>query len=151
MDTEKLIAEAKKLFPAKDRPKKFILDFNDFESDEHEEVLQKFDEDSIGLGQLENLCLTPISDISWEGYKYYFPAFVRLAVNEINQQEYPEYTDGIFLIELNNIKRVKYFSDEQKLFVQKLLLEMLNSLSEKNRNIFEPDFLNVLKTWGWEK
>ena len=91
MDSRKLVEEAKKLFPANNRPGAFIRNPDHCcECAEHEETLREHDQDSIGIEQLGNAGWDPICFISPEGYKYYFPALVRLALNDSDNMDYIE-------------------------------------------------------------
>jgi len=154
VDSDKLIAEAKKLFPAEARPGVFIRDPDHCrECAEHEETLQSLDQDSIGMAQLGNAGWDPICFISPGGYKYYFPALVRLAINDNDKTEYID--QFLFNLSFDGLEneRFKSFSEEQRQFVRKLLLEMIESfsISEEEKTWLEPLFDQALQAWGGEK
>jgi len=150
MDSRKLVEEAKKLFPANNRPGAFIRNPDHCcECAEHEETLREHDQDSIGIEQLGNAGWDPICFISPEGYKYYFPALVRLALNDSDNMSYIEQFLFSLAYDGPNNERFKSFSEEQKQFVRKLLLEIIDSvsISEEGQRWLEPDFDQALKVW----
>ena len=154
VDSDKLIAEAKILFCGDARPSAFIRDTDHCcECAEHEATLQSHDQDSIGLEQLGNAAWDPICFISPAGYKYYFPALIRLAINDKDKTGYLDQ----FLLNLSfdglENERFKSFSEEQRQFVQNLLLEMIDgfAISEEERNWLEPLVDKALQVWGSEK
>lgn len=66
--------------------------------------------------------------MNWEGYLYYFPALVRIALESILYKD-------MFLMNLSNDK-IDQFNDLQKNSVEGLLLYMLSE-SENNENYDE--------------
>ncbi|MGV7220377.1 MAG: hypothetical protein ACQ9MH_02480 [Nitrospinales bacterium] len=153
MDAEKFIAEAKVLFPTNNRPKFFLPSQEHCrvcsECAEHEETLQAHNPESIGLEQLGNSGWDPICYIIAEGYKYYFSALVRLAINDIDKLEYIDlFLYGLVTNGADN-RRFSVFSEDQKKFVQNLLIELVDSIPESKikSSFLDEDFDRALEYW----
>lgn len=95
-----------------------------------------------------NAAWDPICFIGPEGYKYYVPALVRLAVNE-KFGYIDQFLFNLAYDEPDN-ERFKSFSEEQRQFVRKLLLELIDriSISEEDRHGVEPLFDQAMRVWG---
>ena len=75
-------------FAEADRPEHFTDHTHCEECAEHDETLRSFDRDSIGLEQLGNPGWDPMCFVNPEGFLYYLPAMVRLALSSRGQEGY---------------------------------------------------------------
>ena len=91
----------------------------------------------------------PICYITAEGYKYYFSALVRLAINDIDTLEYIDlFLYGLVTNGADNM-RFSIFSEDQKKFVQNLLIELVDSIPESKikSSFLDKDFDRALEYW----
>ncbi|MEW6079067.1 MAG: hypothetical protein AB1724_14745 [Thermodesulfobacteriota bacterium] len=117
MNEEKLLKEALRLFPDNLRPLHFTNYLHCEECKDHDDVLSAHTRESITYKELGNAVWDPIAFINEKGFKYYFPALVRLALYG-KDEEY--YIDQL-LFHLNENKNCNLFNKEESLFVINLL------------------------------
>ena len=122
-----LIKEANYIFKTQ-RPKYFTDYKHCEECNEHNITLSNSHIDLIRLKELGNDFWDPICFVNNEGYLYYFPAFVRLAVKSGEDNYY--ITQFLFHLKED---RIKQMTAEQK----KFLLKFLNYLMETKEELIE--------------
>lgn len=114
------------------RKPSIFINHNDYSCDNeltrYNDIFINHDRDSITIKELGNIGNNPICHMNWEGYLYYFPALVRIALESILYKD-------MFLMNLSNDK-IDQFNDLQKNSVEGLLLYMLSE-SENNENYDE--------------
>ena len=88
MNAVELIEQVREAFPDVECPPHFT-DFRHCEEcAEHDQTLQSFDPDSIGLDQLGNPGWDPMCFVSPDAFLYYFPALVRLTIHDDGDDSY---------------------------------------------------------------
>jgi hypothetical protein len=79
-----------------------------------------------------------------KGFKYYFPALVRLALEGTGDEYYIDQ----FLFHITQNSNCISFTDEQSLFVVKVLEHLLeNKAEEIERNLDADNLLNAIERW----
>ncbi len=87
-DVRELLGLVARTFADVPRPEHFTDHTHCEECADHDETLRSFDRDSIGLGQLGNRGWDPLCFVHPQGFLYYFPAMVRLALSSRGQEVY---------------------------------------------------------------
>jgi hypothetical protein len=114
---EDLIEEALLLFPDSYRPDNFTDQDHCEECRDHNETLLVNTREEITFNELGNPGWDPICFINEDGFKYYFPALVRLALTGYGE----EYYITQFLFHITENASCTGFSKEQSEFVVKVL------------------------------
>ncbi len=118
--------EAKRLFEI-DRPKHFTDYRHCYECEDFDKSLNAIDIDSASLNEFGHEFNDPLNFVTAEGFYYFFPALVKLAVETIE-------TDIYFHQLQNHLLEHKGFFEicgvEQKLFVNKLVSHCAMLLSD---------------------
>ena len=143
-----LLEEAYQLF-GNSPPEEFVDPGDCDECAAHNETLKSFSSKTIGYQQLGNPASDPLSYVNAEGFKYYFPAMVRLAISE-SEDEY--YIDQ-FLFHLasdgDRNRRWQAFSPSQREFVVRVLVNLLEERIETVEQHWDSDFLSTaISIWS---
>jgi hypothetical protein len=81
-----IIEQTKQAFSTARRPEHFTDFTHCEECQEHDELLRSRDLDTLGMEDVGNPGWDPICFITPQGFRYYFPALARLALEEPTQQ-----------------------------------------------------------------
>ncbi len=142
-----LVDEAKQLFSHEKRPSHFTNLEHCQECAEHDETLRTATPDSLTFQQVTP-AWDPFCFISTDGFKYYFPAMVRLAI----EGEGDTYFVHQFLFHLAldgpGNERYETFSKSQRAFVVQVLNHLLESRgTEIEENLDADLLLQVMDIW----
>lgn len=107
------IEESRKLFSTS-KPEHFTNFAHCEECLDHDLTLVNSDVDSIGFDELGHPSWDPICYVETEGFIYYFPAFVRLCLNNNSEQSYISQFLFHLSYEGKNNKYTLSFSAEQR-------------------------------------
>ena len=144
-----ILAEAKKLF-AREKPTHFV-DFNHCEEcSEHDATLLKHDVDTISLEELGNPGWDPICFVDVNGFKYYFPALIRLCLESGNANGSYYIDQFLFHISYGATEKefLLEFSDCEKGFVSNFLNYLLDEKTQLiEENLDTDDLLSAIETW----
>ena len=143
-----LLDEAIELFGSTPRPEHFTDHNHCCECAEHDETLRK-----QTLETLSYDCLRPGWDplcfINPEGFQYYFPALVRLALEGTGDSYFIDQL--IFHLELDGKRNTRYlkFTPEQRSYVVKLLHHLVETRADEIEENFDSDALfRTIGIWG---
>lgn len=144
MNDQKLIKEALSLFPESCRPTNFTDHEHCEECRDHNETLLANTRENISYDVLGNPAWDPICFVNHPGFKYYFPAMVRLAIYGTGNEYYIDQ----FLFHITENTSCVSFDDQQSSFVLKVLEYMLENKSEEIEvNLDADDILNAIERW----
>lgn len=149
MDSESLMKEVKAAFAGLRRPERFTDRDHCCECAEHDDTLRAHDPDSITLEELGNPGWDPMCFALPEAFLYYFPALVRLALDESGEDSYLEQ----FLFHLgpgvNEERFFPHFSPEQRRVVLTTLRHLDETVrAEPGESVLANDMAQTLKTWS---
>ncbi len=144
-----LIAEAKVLFGDVPRPDNFTDFEHCCECAEHDETLQAHTPDTIGYAELGTPGWDPVCFATPEAYKYYFPAFVRLALEGSDDTYYLDQ----FLFHLTydgpRNEHWRSFTAPQRKYVENLLAHLFETKAEEiDWNFDADDLLRAIELWS---
>jgi hypothetical protein len=141
---EDIIEQALLLFPADYRPDNFTDPGHCEECRDHNDTLLGTTREDITFNELGNPGWDPICFINEEGFKYYFPALVRLALTGYGDEYY--ITQFLFHITWNT--SCMGFTKEQSEFVVKVLEYLVeNRAVELDEYAESDDVLNAAELW----
>ncbi len=144
MNAQELIRQVLLLFPASHRPAHFTNHEHCEECRDHDITLRAHNRDQIGFDVLGNPAWDPICFVNEAGYKHYFPALVRLALNGTGNDYYIDQ----FLFHINQNEHSESLSKEQSALVLKILEHLLAHKSEEIEfNLDADDLLNAIERW----
>ena len=143
-----LVDEAKHLFENEMRPTHFTNHKHCQECAEHDNTLRNATPDTLTFDDVAP-GWDPLCFISVEGFKYYFPAMVRLVVEGEGETYYVDQ----FLFHLTpdgpRNARIESFSTQQRAFVIRVLEYLLKiRASEIEENLDADHLFQVLEIWG---
>jgi hypothetical protein len=142
---DELINEALILFPETCRPDNFTDPEHCEECREHNETLLAATREEITFNELGNPGWDPICFINGDGFKYYFPAMVRLALKGSGD----EYYITQFLFHITENSSCTGFTLEQSQFVVEVLQYLLEKRSDELEMFLEADdVLNAIALWS---
>jgi hypothetical protein len=142
---DELIKEALALFPESYRPDNFADPGHCEECRDHNETLLGTTREEITFDELGNPGWDPICFINEDGFKYYFPALVRLALNGTGN----EYYITQFLFHITENASCKGFSKEQSAYVVNILEYLIENRSKELDDYAETDdVLNAIELWS---
>ncbi|MGJ8673863.1 DUF6714 family protein [Rubritalea sp.] len=125
------------------RPIQFVDETHCSECAEHNQTLIDADRETIGLDELGNPGWDPICFVDSEGFKYYFPALSRLALDESSKYEYLDQ----FLFHCTSGKHAQ-FNKEQTQAVLHLISYINTSLKKVIDNeLLGDDIKKALRLW----
>ena len=143
----KILQEAIDLFGSVPRPEHFTDYTHCCECAEHDETLRKESIETLSYD-----CVRPGWDplcfISPEGFQYYFPALVRLALESTGENYFIDQL--VFHLELDGKRNARYlkFTSEQRRFVVKLLQYLFETRAEDIEENFDSDaLLRAIEIW----
>ena len=119
------------------RPQHFTNYRHCDECADHDNTFRSHSRDSIGLDQLDNWGWDPVCFATVEGYKYYFPAFARLALAGFEDRVTADgvrYRSGyldLFLLHLARPERTDSFDAVQRAAVLDLLIFLLEEMPDE--------------------
>ena len=128
--SEKWLENSVKLFRLPSPPGQLTRDPGHCcECQEHEETLKGKCPETIGLEELGNPGWDPVCFLSPEGFCYFFPAMVRLALEDKGETAY--ISSFLFHLAYDGPRneRFLYFSPAQRKFVQDFLLYLIDLYS----------------------
>lgn len=142
-----LLQEAMKLFENVPRPEHFTDYTHCCECAEHDETLKR---KSIATLSYEDVRpgWDPLCFISPEGFQYYFPALVRLALEGTGENYFIDQL--IFHLELDGKRNSRYlqFTPEQRKFVVSLLTYLVEKRADEIEENFDSDALfRTIEIW----
>ena len=141
---KELIWEAVAVFDPDDRPVEFVDPNHCSECSEHNDTLLGHTPDSITLAELGNPGWDPICFVDESGFKYYFPALVRLVLESSSGDDYISQ----FLFHVTNSPNCLSFDERQCEFVKKLLQYLEDDRWERLEAIGELDaLLHAKELW----
>lgn len=142
-----ILQEATLLFKNVPRPEHFTDYTHCCECAEHDETLRR---ESIESLSYENLRpgWDPLCFISPEGFQYYFPALVRLTLEGTGENYFIDQL--IFHLELDGKRNSRYlqFTPEQRSFVVRLLIYLIETRAVEIEENFDTDALfRTVEIW----
>ena len=143
-----LIEEAKRLFGDQTRPEHFTNYQHCRECAEHDETLRSYDLDSLSYEQLSP-AWDPFCFITPEGFSYYFPALVRLALEGTGETYFID--QFLFHLEYDGPQNARFqaFSKEQRQFVARVLDYLLeHRAKEIDANFDANNLLRTMTVWS---
>ena len=144
MTHDELLEKAYSLFPSSERPAHFTDPGHCEECKDHDDTLLANTREKVSYEVLGNPGWDPICFVNEEGFKYYFPALVRLAL----EGTCDEYYIDQFLFHVTQNSSCTSFSDEQSVFVEKVLEYLLEHKAEDiERNLDTDDLLAAIEHW----
>ncbi|MDH3375983.1 MAG: hypothetical protein OEQ39_03325 [Gammaproteobacteria bacterium] len=142
-----LLDEAIELFGSTARPEHFTNFTHCCECAEHDETLRKHTIETLSYD-----CVRPGWDplcfISPEGFQYYFPALVRLALEGTGDSYFIDQL--IFHLELDGKRNTRYlkFTPEQRSYVVKLLNYLVETRADEvEENLDSDALLRTIEIW----
>jgi Family of unknown function (DUF6714) len=142
-----LVDEANRLFSSVPRPTSFTDRDHCQECAEHDDTLRNATPESLSFQQVAP-GWDPFCFISIDGFRYYFPAMVRLAI-EGNGESY--FVDQfLFHLVLDGPRNDRYesFSTQQRAFVVNVMKYLLETQAEEIENNLDTDRLfQALEIW----
>ncbi len=145
------IKNAVLLFKVETPPGQFTRDPNHCcECQEHEATLQGRTPETIGLEELGSPGWDPTCFLNPEGFHYFFPAMVRLALEDRGETAYIQ----SFLFHLAwdgpGNERFLYFSEAQRGFVRDLLVYLIDLYAPlfDDWPTLEGEFDNAIRAWA---
>jgi hypothetical protein len=139
MTKEELIQEALRLFPADYRPEHFTDPDHCEECRDHNETLRVNTREDISFEVLGNPGWDPICFVNEKGFKYYFPAMVRLALCGTGDKYYVDQ----FLFHITQNSSCMSFNDEQSDLVRKVLENLVEKKTDELDDFLDAD--NIFK------
>ena len=144
-----LIEEGYRLFASCSRPQHFTNHTHCCECAEHDETLNCYDRDNISREALGNGGWDPVTFTTEAGFKYYFPALVRVALTATGDDYYLDQ----FLFHLNykgdENRFWLAFNKEQRDFTHNVLLHLLDSRAEEIEvNMNSDDLMTAIALWS---
>ncbi len=144
MNAHKLIREALVLFPASHRPAHFTNHEHCEECRDHDITLRAHNREQIGFDILGNPAWDPICFVNQAGFKYYFPALARLALDGTGNEYYVDQ----FIFHVTQNKRCGSLNKDQSALVLKVLEHLLEYKREEIEfNLDADDILNAIERW----
>ncbi len=145
MNIGELVKEALSLFPQNDRPAHFTDPEHCEECRDHDKALLANTREKISYDILGNPGWDPICFINEPGFKYYFPAMVRLALEGTGNEYYIDQ----FLFHITQNAHCMSFSEAQSLFVVKVLDCLIEKKTEEiDANLDSDDLLSAIERWN---
>lgn len=142
---EDLIKDSLRLFPSGYRPANFTDPDHCEECRDHNETLLGTTREAITFNELGNPGWDPICFVNEAGFKYYFPALVRLALTGYGD----EYYITQFLFHITQNANCTGFSKNQSEFVVKVLEFLIeNRSAELDMFLESDDVLNAIELWS---
>lgn len=143
-----ILQEAMALFGNVPRPEHFTNYTHCCECAEHDETLRRESIETLSYD-----CVRPGWDplcfISPEGFQYYFPALVRLALEGTGEDYFIDQL--IFHLELDGKKNSRYlqFTPDQRDFVLRLLHYLVETRADEIEDNFDSDALfRTIEIWN---
>ncbi len=143
-----ILQEAMALFGNVPRPEHFTNYTHCCECAEHDETLRRESIETLSYD-----CVSPGWDplcfISPEGFQYYFPALVRLALEGTGEDYFIDQL--IFHLELDGKKNSRYlqFTPDQRDFVLRLLHYLVETRADEIEDNFDSDALfRTIEIWN---
>lgn len=143
-----LIEEANQLFGNEIRPEHFTNYKHCIECAEHDETLRATNPELLTLDEVRP-GWNPLCFITPEGFRYYFPALIRLAINGTGSTYYIDQL--IFHLELDGKNNVRFlaFSHDQREFVVRVLDYLLEAHAEEiEENLDTDQLFRTIEIWG---
>lgn len=142
-----LLAEAEELFGSTPRPEHFTNYRHCCECAEHDETLRNATPETLSYESVRP-GWDPLCFVSPQGFQYYFPALVRLALEGEGDTYFIDQL--VFHLELDgsNNERHVAFSPLQRSYVVKLLNHLLETRSEEiEQNLDADALLRTIAIW----
>jgi len=117
MTKQELISVAREIFSEDGRPAVFVDPNHCSECTEHNDTLLTHTPETISLNELGNPGWDPMCFVQESGFKYYFPAMVRLVLESNEDDDYLSQ----FLFHITSSPNCQFFNQTQASFVVKLL------------------------------
>ena len=144
-----LIAEADALFPKTARPDHFTDFRHCCECAEHDETLREHTRDSIGLKQLGSPAWDPIDFTTAEGFLYYFPALVRLALTSDGDSYYVDQFLSHLICDGPANRRWQAFSRPERRLVKNVLDALLETKVDEIEAAMDADrLIEAIEIWS---
>ena len=144
-----LIEKAEQLFGDVPRPDHFTDHGHCCECAEHDETFRAHTTASIGLNELGSPAWDPLCFATDEGFRYFFPALVRLAVQGTGETYYLDQFLFHLIRDGRRNSRWKIFSLQQRRFVVELLEALLEEkAAEIEKNLDADSILNAIEIWS---
>lgn len=151
--SENWYSKSLSLFKTDSIPEQFTRDPDHCcECREHEDSLQGKTPETLGLDELGNPGWDPACFMSAEGFLYFFPAMVRLALDDKGETAY--LSSFLFHLAFDGPgnERFQYFSEDQRRFVQEFLLHLIDIYSPLFGEwpTLQGEFDNAIRAWTAE-
>ena len=143
-----MMQEALELFGKTPRPEHFTNYTHCSECAEHDETLRNETLSSLSYDHLRP-GWDPLCFISPEGFQYYFPALVRLALEGTDENYFIDQL--LFHLELDGSKNSRYlmFTTEQRNYVVKLLKHLVETRAQEiEENLDSGALFRAIDVWG---
>ena len=143
----KLLKEAIELFGSTPRPEHFTDHTHCCECAEHDETLRNATIETLSFDNVRP-GWDPLCFISPEGFQYFFPALVRLALEGTGETYFIDQL--IFHLELDGKRNSRYlkFTPEQRNYVVRLLNNFVEMRAEEIEANFDSDALfRAIEIW----
>ena len=145
MSEEDLVSEAYSVFASAERPTEFVDPNHCPECSEHNATLLSRTRENISLVELGNPGWDPICFVDENGFKYYFPALVRLTLSQETGVEYASQ----FLFHVINSPNCHTFDERERMLVRKVLQFLEDERREQLEDVGElDDLLRAKELWS---
>lgn len=139
------------MFGNEQRPDHFTDYLHCLECEDHDNTFQAHDPDTIGYDELGNPAWDPVCFATPEAFRYYFPAFVRLAVEGRDETYYLDQFLFHLILDGPRNSRWNSFSTNQRAFVVKLLKYLMEIHAEEiEMNRDTDDLFKAIEIWSDE-
>jgi len=141
------IEEANRLFGNEDRPEHFTNYKHCSECAEHDETLRQSNPETLTLNEIRP-GRDPLCFITPEGFRYYFPALVRLAIDGTGPTYFIDQL--IFHLELDGNENCRFqaFSAAQREFVVRVLNYLVEThAAEIEENLDSENLFRTIAIW----
>jgi hypothetical protein len=139
-DILELVSQA---FADSPRPEHFTEYWHCSECEEHDELLRSRNLDTLTMEDIDNPCWDPICFLTPEGYRYYFPALVRLSLESAENSYWDQL---IHYIPTVIDRRFSLFNHQQK----QAVLHFLHHIRDAHKELIgehEDDLEEAIQRW----
>lgn len=117
-------------FQGSPRPKHFTNYKHCEECEEHDDLFRSRDIDTLEIDDINNGCWDPVCFLTPQGWLYYFPAFVRLTLENLEDSYFGQF---LFFLTRATSDSFSLFNQEQKTAV----LKFLRHVRDNHEDLYE--------------
>ena len=150
MNKLQLIEFSYKVFSSFNRPEYFTDISHCPECADHNNTMKKYNLDELGVNEIGNLCLSPLSFLTEEAFGYVMPRLIELATKEsVNKEDSFLFNYLVTLTPSEPDSRFEKFNEDQNLAIKYSLQFIKKELySVAVRECFEEDLKAAIRAWG---